>query len=174
MGRTVISSCFCQNLSFSIGFATQFLSFHLTPPPPFSFSLSNSFMLQEVCFLCVQYIQYMQYVEYLQYILATLDYCKRLPTSCKGLRSLVFVAGESQSTLSAFLVHGLIRLQLKRGLFWYRHYPKCTKWSQIGVHGLMFLPIFAKFQCAFFNSKTCGNMTIWKKHKHVVFRKQNL
>ena len=27
---------------------------------------------------------------------------------------------------------------------------KCTKWSQIGVHGLKIWPIFAKFQCASF------------------------
>ena len=42
------------------------------------------------------------------------------------------------------------RLQLKRGLFGYGIIPKCTKWSHIGVHGLKFGRIFAKFQCAFF------------------------
>ena len=28
--------------------------------------------------------------------------------------------------------------------------PKCTKWSQIGVHGLIIGQIFAKFKCASF------------------------
>ena len=31
---------------------------HPTPPHPFKFSLSNQFLLQEVCFLYVQYIRY--------------------------------------------------------------------------------------------------------------------
>ena len=50
-------------------------------------------------------------IQYIQYILTTLIYFKRLPTSCKGGRIVVFVSfflAESQSTLSAFLLHGLI------------------------------------------------------------------
>ena len=40
---------------------------------------------------------------------------------------------------------------------------KCTKWSQIGVHGLKVGQIFAKFQCAFFWFEKGGNMIIWVK-----------
>ena len=48
-----------------------------------------------------------------------------------------------------------------------------TKWSNIGDHGLIFGPIFAKFQCAFFNSKKCGKWQYGqKKHKHFVFREK--
>ena len=51
---------------------------------------------------------------------------------------------------------------------------KCTKWSQIGVHGLKIWPIFAKFQCASFLIPK--NQEKWeydrKKHKNVVFREK--
>ena len=51
---------------------------------------------------------------------------------------------------------------------------KCTKWSQIGVHGLKIWPIFAKFQCASFLIRK--NLEKWqygrKKHKNVVFREK--
>ena len=51
---------------------------------------------------------------------------------------------------------------------------KCTKWSQIGVHGLKIWPIFAKFQCASFLNRK--NLQKWqygrKKHKNVVFREK--
>ena len=59
MGRLVIS-CFRQNLDFSIGFATKISIFTL--PPPFAFSLSNQFILQEVCLLRVQYIYIYIYI----------------------------------------------------------------------------------------------------------------
>ena len=47
----------------------------------------------------------------------------------------------------------------------------CTKWSNIGVHGLSFGPIFAKFHCASFLLRK--NQKKWqygrKEHKNVVF-----
>ena len=56
------------------------------------------------------------------------------------------------------------RLQLKPGLFWYGIIQKCTKWSQIGVHGLKIGQIFAKLQCASFLIRTNVNKyTIWVK-----------
>ena len=54
MGRPVIS-CFCHDLDFSIGFAAK-LSI-CTLSATFSFSLSKQYILQEVCFLHVQYFQ---------------------------------------------------------------------------------------------------------------------
>jgi hypothetical protein len=51
---------------------------------------------------------------------------------------------------------------------------KCTKWSQVGVHGLKIWPIFAKFQCASFSIRK--NVEKWQygrtKHKNVVFREK--
>ena len=73
------------------------------------------------------------------------------------------LASECWSTLTGykttiarklFCIHQKCRLQLKRGLFWYDIIQKCTKWCQIGVHGLKIGQIFAKFQCAFFWSET--------------------
>ena len=59
---------------------------------------------------------------------------------------------------------------LSGGCFGTEIIPKCTKWSNIKIHGLFFGPILAKFQCAFFNSKKRGKMTIWsKKQKNIVF-----
>ena len=52
-----------------------------------------------------------------------------------------------------YIIYPKFRLQLKRGLFWYGHHPKITKWSQIGVHGLKIGQIFATNKCAFFGSK---------------------
>ena len=49
----------------------------------------------------------------MQYILTNLIYFKRLPTSCKGFGAfgnLFLSPAESQSTLSAFILHGLIYL----------------------------------------------------------------
>ena len=61
----------------------------------FLFSLSNKFILQEVCFLCILYIHIytrcIQYIQYSQYILTTPIYFKRLPTSCKGVQIIGFV-----------------------------------------------------------------------------------
>ncbi len=50
---------------------------------------------------------------------------------------------------------------------------KCTKWSQIGVHGLKIGQIFAKFQCASFLIRTMWkneNMVEKKEHGNVVCR----
>ena len=54
------NTMFLPNLDFSIGFLpfeSRFFSY-----PPFVFFLSNQFILQEVCFLCIQYIQYIRYI----------------------------------------------------------------------------------------------------------------
>ena len=47
----------------------------------------------------------------------------------------------------------------------------CTKWSNIGVHGLSFGPIFAKFQCASFLLRKSDEKWPYgqNKHKNVVF-----
>ena len=42
------------------------------------------------------------------------------------------------------------RLQLKRGLFWYHIIQNCTKWSNIGLHGLSLRRFGAKLRCASF------------------------
>ena len=42
------------------------------------------------------------------------------------------------------------RLQLKRGLFWTDMIQNCTKWSNMGVHGLSYGPFVAKLRCASF------------------------
>ena len=55
----------------------------------------------------------------------------------------------------------IYRLQLKHGLFWYGLIQKCTKWCQIGVHGLKIGQIFAKFQCASFFDSKCQKKIIW-------------
>ena len=63
------------------------------------------------------------------------------------------------------------RLQLKRGLFWYRHYLKLhqmVKYRNSGADFWTNLPQISS--CVFFNSKPLGKMPIWsKKHKHIVF-----
>ena len=68
-----------------------------------------------------------------------------------------------------------LRLQLKRGCSGTDIIQKCTKWSQIGVHGLRIGQISAKFQCAYFliqqNVKKykCGS-TI---RENVMFRQKH-
>ena len=57
--------CFCQHLDFSIGFATKISNFAL---PPLLRFLSNSLILQEVCFLHVQFSQYIKFYQYIKYI----------------------------------------------------------------------------------------------------------
>ena len=61
MGGTVIS-CVCQNCFFQIDlqFKCRFSPF----PPSFKFSLSNQFILQEVCFRCVHYISNLFTISY--------------------------------------------------------------------------------------------------------------
>ena len=44
----------------------------------------------------------------------------------------------------------IFRLQLKRGLFWTDIIQNCTKWSNMGVHGLSYGPFVAKLHCASF------------------------
>ena len=63
MGCMAIWS-FRQKLDFPIGFAIQISMY--TPAHPFVFSLSNWFIVQEVCFLYVQYIRWI-YPIYLIY-----------------------------------------------------------------------------------------------------------
>ena len=59
MGRPVIS-CFCQNLDFSIGFATKISNFTL--PPPFHFlCLINSFYKR--CVFCIYPVHWIQYIQ---------------------------------------------------------------------------------------------------------------
>ena len=50
----------------------------------------------------------------------------------------------------------ICRLQLKRGLLWYRHHPKSTKLCQIGVHGLIFYQSQLNFNARFLNSQKNG------------------
>ena len=48
---------------------------------------------------------------------------------------------------------------------------KCTKWSQIGVHGLKIGQIFANFNARlfWFEKMWKQNDMVEKKHKHVIF-----
>ena len=50
----------------------------------------------------------------------------------------------------------------------------CTKWSNIGVHGLIFGPIFAKFHCASFSIRNNKEKLLYgpTKHTNVVFREK--
>ena len=68
------------------------------------------------------------------------------------------------------------RLQLKRGLFWYRHIQNCTKWSTMGVHGLSLGPFVAKLRCVSF--LLWKNVEKWyygsKNHKNVILREKHL
>ena len=51
---------------------------------------------------------------------------------------------------------------------------KWTKWFQIGVHGLIVGPIFAKFQCASFSHGKTSNKLQYgpNNHKHLDFREK--
>ena len=64
------------------------------------------------------------------------------------------------------------RLQLKRGLFWYRHHPKMHEMVSDRSSRAENLTDFPKFQCASFLIRK--NVEKWqygpKKHKNVVFR----
>ena len=64
------------------------------------------------------------------------------------------------------------RLQLKRGLFWYRHHTKIPEMVSDRCSRAEHLTIFCEMSMhVFFNSKKCGKMRICsKKHTHVVFR----
>ena len=69
----------------------------------------------------------------------------------------------------------LYRLQLKRGLFWYRHHPKMYEMVSDRSSRADNLTKLRKVSMrVFFNSKKCGRMRWSKKHKHVVFLKANL
>ena len=63
------------------------------------------------------------------------------------------------------------RLQLKRGLFWYRHYPKLHQMVKYRSSQADFGTNLRQISMrVFFASKKCENMTTWsKKHKHFVF-----
>ena len=69
-------------------------------------------------------------------------------------------------------VYNFTDFNLSGGCFGTDIIQKCTKWSQIGVHGLKICQIFAKFQCASFPIRK--NVKKWKygrkKRKTVVFR----
>merc|ERR1711966_396887 len=56
------------------------------------------------------------------------------------------------------------RLQLKRGLFWYRHYPKLHQMVKYGSSQVLVWTIRRQITLrVFFNSKKSGKMTIWSK-----------
>ena len=61
-----------------------------------------------------------------------------------------------------------VRLQLKRGLFWTDIIQNCTKWSNMGVHGLSYGPFGAKLRCAFFYFEKI------KKHDNIVKQNTNM
>ena len=70
--------------------------------------------------------------------------------------------------------HEILRLQLKRGLFWYRHYPK---WYQMvkyrSSRALVWTSLRQISLRVFFTLKKLGGMTMWsKRNKIVVFREK--
>ena len=73
--------------------------------------------------------------------------------------------------MAVSIIH-MLRLQLKRGLFWTDIIQNCTKWSNSGLHGLSLRRFGAKLSCASFLIRK--NQEKWKygpkKHKHVDFR----
>ena len=61
-------------------------------------------------------------------------------------------------------IYTYIRLQLKRGLFWYRHHPKMHEMVSDRSSRAENLTDLRKISMrVFFNSKKCGKMTIWSK-----------
>ena len=71
----------------------------------------------------------------------------------------------------------LCRLQLKRGLFWYRHYPKLHQMVKYGSSRVLVWTIRRQITLrVFFISNKWRNMTIWsnKTSKMLIFVKTNL
>ena len=89
------------------------------------------------------------------------------------------IFGTSLHVFAFILIVGIYlyscRLQLKRGVFWYRHYPKMHEMVSDRSYEQIFRPIFAKFQCASFQFEKGGKMTIWSQNtKIMIFVKQSL
>ena len=65
----------------------------------------------------------------------------------------------------------LSRLQLKRGLLWYRHYPKLHQMVKYGSSRALVRTIRRQITLrVFVNLKKIGKTNCPKKHKNVVFR----
>ena len=69
---------------------------------------------------------------------------------------------------------GACRLHLKRGFFWYRHYPKLHQMVEYrSSRALVWTNLRQISMRVFFASRKWGKMTRWsKKHKNVVFRRE--
>ena len=68
------------------------------------------------------------------------------------------------------------RLQLERGLFWYRRYPKIHEIVSDWSSRVDFLTSFREMSMrVFFNSKKCGKMILWSTRNQMrsFFAKKN-
>ena len=78
----------------------------------------------------------------------------------------------SNKTNLIFAGHLICRLQLKRGLFWYRHYPKLHQMVKYGSSRALIQSFVAKLRCASFSIRK--NEEKWldgpKKHTNVDVR----
>ena len=71
------------------------------------------------------------------------------------------------STQFAETVMQWFRLQLKRGLFWYRHHPKMHDMVSNRSSRADFLANHREISMrVFFRSSKCGEVTIWSNQKH--------
>ena len=80
--------------------------------------------------------------------LNTLTYWGRLSANKNNGKHMSEVVGFHATVTQEVIRLNISDFNLSGGCFGNDIIQKCTKWSQIGVHGLIIGQVFAKFQCA--------------------------